>query len=63
MKGERGENMVLTIKKDLPESRGVWIISGGRYVDLDVNGIVKGVKPKFVKEYRISQLARHLLNP
>ncbi|MCP3955189.1 MAG: hypothetical protein GY697_23665, partial [Desulfobacterales bacterium] len=41
----------------------IWIISDGRYVKLDVRGLVKGKDFGPVKEYRISQLGRYLLNP
>jgi len=41
----------------------IWIISGGRYVKLDVGRLVKGKDYGPVKEYHISQLGRYLLNP
>ncbi len=49
--------------KEIRSSRSIWVISGGRYVDTNITGLLSGAKPKFVKEYRISQLARYLLNP
>jgi hypothetical protein len=46
------------------QSRGaIWIISGGRYVKLDVSRLAQGNDFGPVKEYHISQLGRYLLNP
>ena len=46
------------------QSQGpIWIISGGRYVKLDVSRLVPGKDFGPVKEYHISQLGRYLLNP
>jgi len=41
----------------------VWIISKGKHTKFDLSSIYKGVNTSFVKEYRISDLARYLLNP
>jgi hypothetical protein len=41
----------------------IWIISEGRYVKLDAGRLVKGKDFGPVKEYRVSQLGRYLLNP
>ena len=41
----------------------LWVITRGRYIDLDLNGIYEGVQPGPVREYRISDLARYMLNP
>lgn len=42
---------------------GVWVISDGRYRDLDLRLILEGAKVITVKEYRISDLAYYMLNP
>lgn len=44
-------------------SNGLWIISRGRYTDLDMSQINGGIKTGPVMEYRISDLAKYLLNP
>ena len=44
-------------------SEQMWIISKGRHVELDLSRIREGIKSKTVMEYRISDLARYLLNP
>jgi len=41
----------------------VWIISGGRHAKFDLSQIYKGLQTAFVKEYRISDLAKYLLDP
>jgi len=41
----------------------MWIISDGIYTDLDLNGIDEVMNTGFGKEYRISDLARYMLNP
>ena len=41
----------------------IWVISKARYTDLDLSGIWDGVKKKRVMEYKISELAKYLLNP
>ena len=43
--------------------RGMWLISSGRYVDYDFSRIYKGGEAKNIREYRISDLARYMLNP
>ena len=44
-----------------PESR-IWIITEGRYIDVDLQRLVRGKITGPVKEYRISDLARYLLS-
>lgn len=41
----------------------MWIISNGKYTDIDLSRICAGVNAKTVAEYKISDLARYLLNP
>ncbi len=41
----------------------VWAISKGRYTDLDLNGIDESMKAEVRSEYKISDLARYMLNP
>ncbi len=41
----------------------LWIISKGRYADLDMRGILQGVETATVMDYRISTLAFYLLKP
>jgi hypothetical protein len=41
----------------------IWIISGGRPVDLDLSSICEEPVPGTVMEYEISELAHYLLNP
>ncbi|SHL08778.1 hypothetical protein SAMN02745216_04599 [Desulfatibacillum alkenivorans DSM 16219] len=42
---------------------GIWIISEGRYRDLDLRLILEGAEVVTVKEYRISDLAYYMLGP
>lgn len=42
---------------------GLWIISNGKYTDLDLSGICKEAITGSVREYRISDLAKYMLNP
>ncbi len=49
--------------EDKLRSERMWIISKGRYKELDLSRIREGVKSQTVMEYRISDLARYLLNP
>ena len=44
-------------------SDDVWIISKGRHSKFDLSSIYQGACTTLVKEYRISDLARYLLNP
>ncbi|RKX84308.1 MAG: hypothetical protein DRP58_07440 [Spirochaetes bacterium] len=44
-------------------SDDIWIISEGKYSDIDLDGICAETNAKMVKEYRISDLARYLLSP
>ena len=41
----------------------VWIISDGRYSDIDLDRIVEGEASGPYKEYIISDIGRYLLNP
>ena len=41
----------------------IWIISEGRYSDIDLNRIAEGNVAGPCKEYRISDIGRYLLNP
>ncbi|MBW1850632.1 MAG: hypothetical protein JRJ15_04230 [Deltaproteobacteria bacterium] len=41
----------------------VWIISKGRHAKFDLGTICRDVKTTFVREYRISDLAKYLLDP
>ncbi len=47
----------------LNSNSDVWIISRGEHTKFDLSSIYDGVKTSLVKEYRISDLARYLLNP
>ncbi|MBI9077412.1 MAG: hypothetical protein JEZ02_18540 [Desulfatibacillum sp.] len=42
---------------------GIWIVSEGRYRDLDLRLILEGAEAVTVKEYRISDLAYYMLAP
>ncbi|MBN1847341.1 MAG: hypothetical protein JW932_02020 [Deltaproteobacteria bacterium] len=42
---------------------GLWIISRGRYTDLDMSRVNGGMKAGPIMEYRISDLAKYLLSP
>jgi len=55
--------MGFNTNEKLISQNDIWIISGGKYVDLDMSGIVKGITSNLVREYRISDLARYLLDP
>ena len=48
-------------EKNRPDD--IWIISMGRYIDLDLSRIYEGVATKTVSEYKLSELGRYLLNP
>ena len=50
-------------QKDFLRDNGVWIISRGKPVKLDLSKICAGIQLTPVMEYRISDLARYLLNP
>ena len=41
----------------------VWIISEGRFPDIDLDRIVEGDGVGPCKEYKISAIGRYLLNP
>jgi hypothetical protein len=41
----------------------IWIISQGRYSDIDLHGVVDGNVSGPYKEYEISEIGRYLLNP
>jgi len=49
--------------EDKLRSEQIWIISKGRYKELDLSRIREEAKSQTVMEYRISDLARYLLNP
>lgn len=42
---------------------GLWVISNGKYTDLDLKGICKETRVGSVREYRISDLAMYMLKP
>ncbi len=50
-------------KKDQSLNNNVWIISKGRLSKFDLSEIYNGSLTTIVKEYRISDLAKYLLNP
>ena len=41
----------------------IWIISEGRYIEVDLDRLVQGKVTGPVKEYLISDIARYLLSP
>jgi hypothetical protein len=49
--------------KDRPPDRKIWVISEGRYIDVDLTRLVQGRVTGPIKEYRVSDLARYLLSP
>ena len=49
-------------RKDI-KTKDIWIISEGRFVNLDLNSICEQAVSGPVTEYSISELARYLLNP
>lgn len=59
----KGKEMMVDRNANSRSRSLVWIISAGRYVNLDAARLVKGKDFGPVKEYRISQLGRYLLNP
>ena len=52
-----------TERCDPPAGQGVWIITDGRYSDLDLERICKVTPSGPVKAYRLSQIGRYMLNP
>ena len=44
-------------------NRKIWIISDGRYSDIDLKGLVDGDISGPYKQYEISDIGRYLLNP
>jgi hypothetical protein len=52
-----------SMTKDKSGPDDIWVISTGRYVDLDLSSIGVKVNTKTVVEYKVSDLARYLLNP
>jgi len=50
-------------KKEKPYLDNIWVISKGRYIDLDLRGICEGLQKRPVREYHISDLAKYMLNP
>ena len=57
------KNNIFEKNKDKLCPDHIWVISKGRYTDFDLSRILDGVKKKRVMEYKISGLARYLLNP
>jgi len=58
------ETDVVDSKINPPDAgQGIWIISEGRFVDPDPSCLLPGKLTGPVKEYRISDMARYLLNP
>lgn len=49
--------------EDRFKSNDMWVISNGKYTDMDLSRICGAVGAKTVVEYKISDLARYLLNP
>jgi len=45
------------------DNSNIWIISEGRYSDVDLKGVVDGNVAGPYKEYKISDIGRYLLNP
>ena len=45
------------------EDESVWIITGGRSIDIDLVNLDADAEAGRVKEYRVSELGRYLLNP
>ena len=52
----------ITDKKEL-SLKHIWIISQKNQTHFDFTGILEGAGRKDVKEYKISDLARYMLNP
>lgn len=50
------------IENDI-DNDSVWLITGGRYVETDPAALDPEAQPGRVREYRISEFARYLLNP
>jgi hypothetical protein len=57
------KNNIFQKNKDKLCPDQIWLISKGRYTDFDLSRIWDGVKKKRAMEYKISELARYLLNP
>jgi hypothetical protein len=55
--------MLLNEDRKETQTRDIWIISEGRFVNLDLGNICEQPVSKPVMEYGISELARYLLNP
>jgi len=62
-KRSQGSRMKADKNKTILGSGNLWIISKGKYADLDMSRIVEGTASGPVKEYRISDLAEYMLNP
>ena len=45
------------------DNNNIWIISEGRYADVNLKGVVDGNVAGPYKEYKISDIGRYLLNP
>ena len=50
-------------KQELLPKHDIWIISRGRRARFDLSTILPGVTSSLVMEYRVSDLAKYLLNP
>jgi hypothetical protein len=46
-----------------PDRESVWVIKGGRLIDIDISALDPEVDTRKAKEYRLSELGRYLLNP
>jgi hypothetical protein len=46
-----------------PDHESVWVIKGGRLIDIDISAFDPEVDTRRAKEYRLSELGRYLLNP
>jgi len=56
-------NIMFPKNKDELCPGSIWLISKGKYTHFDLSRIWERVKKKTVMEYKISELARYLLNP
>ena len=55
---------MLAKDSDLSQNnRKIWIISDGRYPEIDLQGVVDGNASGPYKQYKISEIGRYLLNP
>ncbi len=54
---------LLTNDKKKMISNDIWIISGGKYTDYDLSWVCEGPVTGAIKEYKISEISRYMLNP